>query len=277
MGSGYMETGSGKLYYEIKGKGHTLVLCHAGFLDSRMWNGQWEAFTKHYKVIRFDMRGFGRSDPVKDPIPRRQDLYLLLQKLGIKKMNLLGCSLGAELAIDFTLEHPEMVSSLILVNGTPGGFEMHGEPPAQIPEMLKALEKGDLETVSELQLQLWVDGIFRKPEEVDPQVRQYAAEMNLISVKNRTWATADANPPDPLNPPAVKRLAEIGIPTLILAGSLDHPEILRAADLLASQIKGAKKVVISGTAHVPNMEKPAEFNQLVLDFLLNIKSLSQNE
>lgn len=270
MNSGYLKIGNGRIYYEIEGQGDTLVLCHAGFVDSRMWDAQWKAFTQYYKVLRFDMRGFGRSDPVTEPISRRQDLYLLLQKLGIDHINLLGCSLGAEIAIDFTLEHPEMLSSLIIVSGTPGGYEMHGEPPSQILEMLKALERGDLEAVSELQLQLWVDGIFRRPEQVDSQVRQHAAEMNRIAVKNGTWTVADSNPPNPLDPPAVKMLAEISIPTLILAGSLDHPEILRAADLLATQIKGAKKILILGTAHVPNMEKPSEFNQLVLDFLLNI-------
>ena len=153
MTAGYVDLGDGKLYYEMEGKGETLVLCHAGFVDSRMWDGQWNAFTQHYRVLRFDMRGFGKSDPATGPVSRRQDLYCLLQKLGIERANLLGCSMGGEMAIDFTLEHPEMVLSLVIVSGTPGGFEMQGEPPSQILEMLQAIEKGDLERVSELQIQ----------------------------------------------------------------------------------------------------------------------------
>jgi pimeloyl-ACP methyl ester carboxylesterase len=238
--SGYVNLGDGKLYYEMKGKGETLVLCHAGFVDSRMWDGQLEDFSQHYRVLRFDMRGFGKSDPARSPVSRRQDLYNLLHELGIEKAHVLGCSMGGEIAIDFTLEHPEMVSSLIIVSGIPGGFEMQGEPPSQVIEMLQSLEQGNLERVSELQIQLWVDGIYRQPEQVDPRVRKMAAEMNL---------------------------AEIKVPVLVLAGSLDHPEVLRAADVLAKEIKNAKKVILKDSAHVPNMEKPAEFNQIVLDFL----------
>jgi 2-hydroxy-6-oxonona-2,4-dienedioate hydrolase len=267
MTTGYADLGDGKLYYEIEGKGEYFVLIHAGFVDSGMWDGQWEAFSRQCRVLRFDMRGFGKSDLAAGPVSRRYDLYRLLQELGIKHVHLLGCSMGGETAIDFTLEHPEMVLSLTVVSGIFGGFEMRGEPPSEVSEMLQALEMGDLDRVSNLQIHLWVDGTFRQPEEVDPLVRQRAAEMNRIAVKNGTWATADASPLNPLNSPAAGRLAEINVPVLIIAGSLDNPEILRAADLLADEINGAKKVIISDSAHVPNMEKPEEFNKIVLDFL----------
>jgi pimeloyl-ACP methyl ester carboxylesterase len=266
MTIGYADFGDGKLYYEMEGEGEILVLCHAGFVDSRMWDGQWTSFIQHYRVLRFDMRGFGKSDPANGPVSRRHDLYCLLRKLGVKSANLLGCSMGGKMVIDFTLEHPEMVLSLGVVSGTPGGFEMQGEPPSQIPEMLRAYEMGNLERVSELQISLWIDGIYRSQKEVDPHVHQLVAKMNRIAVKNGTWAV-DSQPLDPLNPQAIRRLDEIKVPTLVIAGSLDHPEVLRAADLLANRIKGAKKVILSDTAHLPNMEKAAEFNQIVLDFL----------
>lgn len=264
MTTGYADFGDGKLYYEIEGKGEVLVLIHAGFVDSGMWDGQWKAFTWHYRVLRFDMRGFGKSDPATGPVSRHHDLYRLLQKLCIKRAHLLGCSKGGEIAIDFTLEHPEMVLSLIVVSGTPGGFEMRGKTPSEVLEMLQALEQRDLDRVSGLQIHLWVDGPFRQPEKVNTFVRQRAVEMNRTAVKNGTWDIADAKL---LNPPAAERLAEIGVPVLIIAGSLDNPEILRAADHLTDGIKKSKKVTISDTAHVPNMEKPEEFNQIVLDFL----------
>lgn len=267
MTTGYADLGDGKLYYEVEGEGEVLVLIHAGFIDSGMWDGQWEAFTRHYRVLRFDMRGFGKSDTATGPVSRRHDLYRLLQELGIKHAHLLGCSIGGQTAIDFTLEHPEMVLSLIVVSGPPGGFEMRGEPPSEVLEMLQALEQGDLDRVSDLQVHLWVDGTFRQPWQVNPLIRQRAAEMNRIAVENGTWAVADANPLNPLNPQAVGRLAEINVSVLIVAGSLDNPEVLRAADLLENEIPGAKKVVMSDSAHVPNMEKPEEFNRIILDFL----------
>jgi 2-hydroxy-6-oxonona-2,4-dienedioate hydrolase len=158
---------------------------------------------------------------------------------------MLGCSKSAEMIIDFTLEHPEMILSLITISGTPGGFEMQCEPPSQLMEMLQAIQKGDLERVSELYISLWVDGIYRHPQQVEPNVRQRAAEMNRIAVENGTWAEADAQPLNSLNPPAVERLAEINVPTLVIVGSLDHPEVLRAADLLANRIRGGKKIILS--------------------------------
>lgn len=265
--TGYVDLGDGKLYYEMGGAGDFLVLYHAGFVDSGMWDDQWQDFTRHYRVIRFDMRGYGKSDTVKASISRRHDLYRLLKHLNVERTHLLGCSMGGEISIDFTLEYPEMVSALIVVSTAPGGFEMQGEPPPNLLEMMSAVGQGDLARASELQLRLWVDGGHRQPEQVNPGVRKRAAEMNRISLANGTWAKADAQPLNPLNPPAVGRLDELHIPTLIITGALDHPEIQRAAELMATHLKKAKKVVISESAHVPNMEKPAEFNHAVLNFL----------
>ena len=73
---------------------------------------------------------------------------------------------------------------------------------------------------------------------------------------------------DPLKPPAVERLSQVAAPTLVIAGGIDHPELLRAADVMAKGIPGAQKVVLSEVAHLLNMEKPDEFNRLVLDFLV---------
>jgi pimeloyl-ACP methyl ester carboxylesterase len=175
--------------------------------------------------------------------------------------------MGGEMMIDFTLEHPERVLGLITVNSTPTGFEMQGEPPAEIMEMIEAMQKGDLERMSELQIRVWIDGPFRQPQEVDPKVRQRAAEMNQIAVRNQTWAIADTQSIDALEPPAVEQLQKIRVPTLVMAGALDHPEVLRAADVMAEEIQGAKKAIVEGCAHVPSMEKPAEFNRIVLEFL----------
>jgi len=264
---GTVNVGDGKLYYEMAGRGNPLVLCRAGFVDSGMWDDQWEDFGRFFQVIRFDMRDYGRSDPVQGPVSRRKDLERLLDQLGIQRAVLLGCSMGGAMALDFALEHPEKADGLVMVSAAPNGFELRGSPPPNLLAMMSAVERGNLEQVSELQLRIWIDGPFRQPEQVDPQVRRRAAEMNRIPVEHGTWGKVDAHPLDPLDPPAVRRLDQIRIPTLIVAGALDHPEVLRAADLMEKEIRGAKKVIIAGTAHMPNMEKPAEFNQAVLSFL----------
>lgn len=268
--TGFIEVDGGKLYYEEAGEGETLVLAHAGFVDSGMWDGQWGAFAEQYRVIRFDMRGFGRSSVAEKPVSRRAELGAVLDHLKVEKAHLLGCSMSGTTVIDYALEHPERVTSLIAVSADPSGFEMQGEPPAEMMQMIGAIQKGDLEKASDLQIRLWVDGSTRKPEQVDRMVRERAAGMNKIAVENGTFMKADMQPVDPLTPPAIERLGSINLPTLIIAGALDHPEIVRAADVMQEAIKGAKKVIIDGTAHVPNMEKPNAFNQIVLDFLATV-------
>ncbi|MBZ0300962.1 MAG: alpha/beta hydrolase [Anaerolineae bacterium] len=270
--TGYLELDGGRLYYEMAGQGETLVLGHAGFVDRRMWDDQWAAFTPHYRVIRFDLRGYGQSDPLEGPVSRRDDLRRLLEHLEVERAVLIGCSMSGEAVLDYTLEHPDKVTALVLVSTVPTGFEMQGPPPPNLMEMIGALQQGDLDQASELQLRIWVDGSFRQPEQVDPSVRQRAAAMNRIGVGNGTWAKADSQPLDPPEPPALPRLGEVDVPTLIIAGALDHPEILRAADVMAAEIPDARKIILPDSAHVPNMEQPAAFNQAVLQFLASIQS-----
>jgi pimeloyl-ACP methyl ester carboxylesterase len=265
--TGYVELDDGKLSYDMAGDGATLVLGHAGFVDSRMWDAQWDALTQRYRVLRFDMRGFGKSDPAHGPRNRCDDLLRLLGHLHVERAALLGCSLGGTVMVDFLLEHPEMVSAVLTVSSAPSGFQPQGDPPPLLLEMLTAMQQGEVARVSELQLRLWVDGPYRRPEQVNPIVRERAAEMNRIPVGLNTWGIADAQPLHPLAPPALGRLGAIHTPTLIMAGALDDPEVLRAADVMTAGITGAKKYVFSRSAHVPNMEEPEAFTQVVLSFL----------
>jgi pimeloyl-ACP methyl ester carboxylesterase len=263
----FVEIEGKRLYYEMAGAGATIVLAHAGFLDHGMWDDQWHLLSQHYRVIRYDMRGYGKSDALAGPTTRRAELYALLTQLGIDAAYLVGCSLGGEMMLDFTLEYPGMVKGLVLVNSTPSGFEMQGEPPADVLALIEAIQQRDVERITELQLRLWIDGPFRQPNEVDVRVRQRAAQMNQIPVRNFTWVVADMQPANPLNPPAVQQLHNIQVPTLVVVGALDNPEIKRAAGVMVAGIPGAQKVVVEHAAHVPSMEQPASFNRVVLDFL----------
>lgn len=255
-----------RIYYETAGQGEAVLFAHAGFVDSRMWDEQFEYFARFYQVIRFDMRGYGRSDPAQGPVVRRDEITALLKHLGIPKAALVGCSMGGADVLDFALEHPDMVQTLVLVSTAPGGFTMQGEPPPGLMEMFAALQQNDLQRASELQIQIWVDGMFRKPEQVDPRVRRRAAEMNRIAVANQTFLKADTQPLHPLDPPAANRLKEVRVPTLVIAGALDHPEILRAANFMAQAVPSTKTCILPNSAHVPNMEQPEAFNQAVFDF-----------
>src|SRR4029079_4976382 len=106
--TGFLEIEGKKLYYEVAGAGIPLVFAHAGFLDGGMWDDQWDAFRQDYRVIRYDMRGYGKSDPLQAPTSRRAELHALLKHLQIEAAYLVGCSLGATMILDFAIEHPQM-------------------------------------------------------------------------------------------------------------------------------------------------------------------------
>jgi 3-oxoadipate enol-lactonase len=101
----------------------------------------------------------------------------------------------------------------------------------------------------------------RDREAVDPGVRRRVTEMLL-----RAYAHGEADLEEP-DPPAAGRLGELAVPTLVLVGAHDRPDLHAIADALAGGIPGAERVVLGGTAHLPNMERPAEFNRVVLEFL----------
>lgn len=267
----YIEFGDGKIYYETAGDGFPLVLSHAAFLDSRMFDAIWEPLARQFRVIRYDMRGYGKSSPVSGPVSRRADLEQLLKHLDITQCHLVGCSYGGELVLDLALAHPEQVASLTLVDGTPGGFELKGEPPRYMLEMFEAMKTGDIDRANELQIRIWLDGEQREPEQVDPGLREKALEMNRIPVEQSTYFLADTQPLDPLDPPAETRLEEVRCPTLIIAGSLDHPEVLRAADEMTDRIPNARKVIFEGSGHVPSYEQPDRFLRHLLEFLQTVK------
>ena len=264
------DPGDGAIYFETGGApdGVPLVLNHAAFLAGGMWDSQWESLGEHFRMIRYDMRGYGRSAPITGPRAARHDLLALLRHLGVQRAHLLGCSMGGELMLDLALEYPALTASLILVNSTPSGFEMQGPPPPAILELIEAAQRGDIERQIALQMQIWVDGPHRTAGQVDPAVRAHANTMNRIFVENGTWGRAMAGPPvAPLMPPAIQRLGEVRAPTLIITGALDAAEILRAAEVMAAGIPGARRANIANAAHVPNMEHPAAFNRIVLNFL----------
>ena len=261
--AGYAELNGARFFYEVAGAGDPLVLVHAGIADRRMWDDQFDQLAQHYMVVRYDRRGFGLTEMVTGDFSQHADLYELLKFLGLERATLLGCSQGGKTVLDFTLEHPRMVKALVLVASAVGGFAFSGEQPIELLELEEAESAGDIERVNELELRIWVDGHARTPEQVDGSVRERVREMNLIALKTPTDLGTELQ----LEPPAAERLAEIRVPTLVVIGDLDTPKTQAAAAFLSEKISGAQKIIIKGTAHLPNMEQPEEFNRQVLSFL----------
>jgi pimeloyl-ACP methyl ester carboxylesterase len=261
----FAQVSGARLRYEAKGDGETLVLIHAGIADGRMWDRQLDVFAGRHRTVRYDMRGFGASEVAERvPYSHHEDLRGLLDILGTGRALLVGCSMGAKTAIDFALEFPERTRALVLVGPTVGGFEPDVDSPEELDKMVAAEEADDLERLSELEVRVWVDGPYRDAGSVDPAVRDLVMEMNLIALKNEASGVGDERLPET---PAVDRLSEIKVPTLVVVGDLDRPETVASADLLEERLPNARKVVMPGTAHLPNFERPDDFNRIVLGFL----------
>ena len=157
-----------------------------------------------------------------------------------------------------------MTSSLILVSSALGGYQFQGDMPQPLQELIAALQANDLHRAAELAVRIWIDGPQRTPDQVDARIRERGREMSLAALPNTfVWE-------EPLEPPAFERLHELAAPTLVMVGELDDASIATMGDLLTTRIRGARKVTMSGAAHVPNMEQPDEFNQRVLAFLQQV-------
>src|SRR4051812_29356284 len=101
---GIAEINGAQIAYEVAGSGHPLTLIHAGLADKRMWEAQFATFAESYRVVRYDIRGYGQSTFPAGPYTMREDLRALLQHLGIARTHLIGISMGGSIAIDFTLD-----------------------------------------------------------------------------------------------------------------------------------------------------------------------------
>jgi pimeloyl-ACP methyl ester carboxylesterase len=188
-----------------------------------------------------------------------------LDYLGIEKASVIGASFGGRVALDFALAHPEVASALVLEAAALGGYKFES---AEMLEFLaaeeEALARGDLVAATELNLRMWVDGIGRNPEDIGSAIRERVREMQMNTFSQPQ--PADATEKE-LEPPAIVRLSSIAIPALIVVGDKDVAEFRTISELIARGVQHGKLAVMPGAGHLTNMEKPAEFNRLVRDFL----------
>jgi 3-oxoadipate enol-lactonase len=266
----FTDVGAKELWYEETGAGPALVLIHEGVADSTMWDDHVDELARAYRVIRYDLPGYGRSPLPPGAFSHVRDLVALLDVLGVERASVVGVSVGGRIALELALVHPERVAALVLVGPGLSGWSW-SEEMERIDEHEEALvETGDVEALAELAVRVWFDGPHRSPEQVDARLRERAKEMNRRAYAVQVPAYTAAEQPGPseqLDPPAIARLDEVRAPTLVVVPELDQPDIIGICDLLAAGIPGARKAVMPGVAHFAPMERPEEFTRLVLDFL----------
>ncbi len=255
-----------ELYTEVAGEGPAIALVHEGICDSRMWDPQWETFTRGHRVLRYDLRGFGRSPLEAGRYSHAQDLLGVLDDHDFERAALVGGSLGGRVVLEAALARPELVTALVLIAPGLPGHDWADEMGKAWDEEAEALEAGDLDRAVEVNLRTWVDGPHRRPEDVDPGVRERVAEMQRRALELQLPFEETAEE-QLLVPDVGERLGEIAAPTLVVVGEQDVPDMHAIADRLIAEIPGSRRATIRAAAHVPSLEHPAEFDRLVLDWI----------
>ena len=269
--SGLANIDSAQIYYETAGKGMPLVMIHAGVADSRQWNNEFAFFAQNYQVIRYDMRGYGKSEPVDGEFSHMSDLISLLDTLELHEpLVMMGCSMGGGLAMDFALTQPSRVRALIMVDAGPSGLELNVPTPAKFAEVEKAFEAGELDLVAEIETQIWFDGMDRTSEQVNQAMRKLVYEMDRKVLSHEVRQLGKRLPNT--QTPAFDRLTALDIPVLVIVGAHDTPYMLAAADYMIEKLQSARKVIIEDAAHLPNMDQPHQFQGIVKAFLESLSS-----
>jgi len=250
---------------ESGGFGLPLVFLHAGVCDRRMWAAQiQELSAQGYHVVAYDRRGFGETESEDVPFNHVVDLEAVLDRLGLNAAVLIGNSLGGGIALDFALEHPDRVAALVLIDSAVSGFEAEDYPDdiAALEDTLEyALGRGNLDHANRIEAHMWLDGPLEEEGRVDGPARELFLDMNLKR-REKPVLTHEEFPE-----PAVDHLDKITVPTLLVAGALDYPDVLEAHEFLAEEIEDSFNITIDDAAHLPSLEKPEEFNPILIEFL----------
>jgi pimeloyl-ACP methyl ester carboxylesterase len=257
---GYVNLDGARLYYEVAGSGPPLTLIHGFTLDSRMWDDQFEALTEDYMVIRYDIRGYGQSDlSQSDPYSRSGDLNFILSHLNLSESHILGLSMGGRIAIDFALEYPASVTSLILADSALGGYKWK-EFGRSLEQLFEIASESGVEAGKQFFSSL---DLFKSATQ-KPEVAIRLMEM-LTDYSG--WHFTHDDPYIQLDPPAIERLDEITVPTLVIVGELDTLDFHDISNILHDGIPNARKIILPSVGHISSMEAPEEFNRVVREFL----------
>jgi pimeloyl-ACP methyl ester carboxylesterase len=245
-------------HYEQRGEGETVIFLHGSGLDLRIWDEQADAAASRFHVIRYDLRGHGRTFTVGPANRGYVDLRDLMDDLGVQRASLVGLSAGAQVAVDFALAYPERVSRLVLASPSVTGYVPRGsfEWFAPIATAIKEQRYGDAAS-------LYANSSFLR---IDQDSRQQARLMRIALANARVWA-ATALQPDFQAPSVVERLNGIQAPSLVIVGGRDIDDVKRVATLLTSAVPCVRRVEILGSGHMVNMANSDGFNRAFLTFL----------
>ncbi|WP_186316038.1 alpha/beta fold hydrolase [Catellatospora sichuanensis] len=246
----------GGLWLEVTGSGEPVVLLHGAGTDSRLWDGVVPALARRHTVIRYDGRGLGRSDDPTRPYRDVDDLRAVLDYVGVDRAALVGLSMGGEATLDFALAEPDRVTSLALVGTSVSGWDWPRTP--ELAAYDQARRDGDADLLATLELDIWAGLGSGSPGGA------LIERMVTDNARRRVGAEAYALFPDE---DALPRLATIAVPTLVLWGVHDHPEIGVIARRLLAEMPGATGEPVPDGDHYLPLRTPGHLSELLLQHL----------
>jgi 3-oxoadipate enol-lactonase len=270
---GFAPVPGGNLYYERAGTGPVLVLIHSGFLDSRMWDAQVESFGRTHTVVRYDVRGHGRSAGDRRGASDGEDLTELLSYLGVGPVFLLGNSDGARIAAEFAAGFPDRTRGLILVAGNPHDLDPTREEEERFMDTVDEREGALLERASPGHEEEAIDLIL---DLYAPQVSDAERErLRAITRDNYVaFMTALRQPEPEGRPPAypvADTLRRAGIPILSLSGAYDEPALNLMMGRFAQQTPSSRHYEIPEGDRTLSVSARPAFEALVLEFLARVE------
>lgn len=229
-----------------------------------MWAPQLQSFARDHRVTAPDLPGFGTATYESDVVDFRAAIRDAMDAADMQRATLVGTSFGGMIALDLALESPERVSALVLVGPGIDDHDWSNELEELDNAEVAALERGDIDEAVDTQM-AWVTGPARSRDAVDAGILGLVTEMqrNVYELQQGHDDVRSKR----IDPPASQRLGEISVPTLVVTGDEDFEDIRRIGDRLAAEIPGAERATIAHTAHLPSLERPAEFDRIVLGFL----------
>ena len=263
LDEGFAPVPGGRLYYQIAGSGDTVVLIHGNAGDHRHWNYQFDDLTAHYRVIRYDVRGYGQSsDPViGSSYSDFADLEALLNHLDVGSAHIVGWSFGSAIAFDFATAHSDRVISLTSVGPWVNGHSSRAieELFEQFAAVTDAVAQRGADAGPDAFVDFVLAGtIFDKS--ADEFVRRIGADTSF-------WTFANPSQTVALLPSAAMRLTEVDFPILVVTAEHDLPACRDMGNFILSEAPNARQIVLMDTGHLMHIEKPKEFNAVLFEFL----------
>lgn len=260
-----LNVGDAVISYDVTGRGTPLVFIHGWTHNKSVWDDQVPAFSKRYRVVRYDSRGFGKSTGFSDESVEPLDLLVLLEALRIDRAYIVGHSRGGGVALRFAAAYPDKVDGLVLYGSA---------PPADFPYPPGSAESGQLfGSLPGVAKQHGLDSVWKLLLTTDlawvPPGRTDVSERY-----RRLWTSysgrdlLDPRPPSgKVLMPNIARLSTLRMPTLVIIGDHEMSFLAAAADTFANRIPNVTKVVIPDAGHGAHFAQPTTFNSALMDFL----------